>query len=70
MLAVQFQTLRVALAPENVRASIGAHLKLPLGLAGLGLGLLATRPSRALRLLAAGASLWKMARKFAGIGAK
>jgi hypothetical protein len=65
MVAAEIETMRMTLAPENLRASALsqlAQLKVPLAIAGVALGLLALRPKRAVRALATGASLWKVAR--------
>jgi hypothetical protein len=44
------------------QSEFGSQLKLPLTIAGVVLGLIATRPGRALPMITAGLSLWKLAR--------
>ncbi len=54
-------------AAEEVRAlvapvSTGTGLKVPLAIAGVVLGMIATRSGRAMPLLTAGLSVWKLAK--------
>lgn len=51
--------VRALLAP----ASSGHGLKLPLTIAGVVLGMIATRSGRAMPMLTAGLSLWKLVKK-------
>jgi hypothetical protein len=52
--------VRALLAPAS---SVGVGLKLPLTIAGVVLGMIATRSGRAMPMLTAGLSLWKLVRK-------
>ena len=51
--------VRALLAPAK---SAGGGLKLPLTIAGVVLGMIATRSGRAMPMLTAGLSLWKLAK--------
>ncbi|MDL2358324.1 MAG: hypothetical protein QFF03_24005, partial [Pseudomonadota bacterium] len=52
------EEIRTLLAP----ASSASRLKLPLTIAGIVLGMIATRGGRAMPLLTVGMSLWKLAK--------
>lgn len=49
------------LNPGGLRQYLGSNLKIPLTIAGVVLGMVATKPARALPILTAGLSLWKLA---------
>jgi hypothetical protein len=59
----QRQEMHSLLAPAEKSASLFGNLKLPLMIAGVVLGMLATRSGRAMPLITAGLSLWKLAGK-------
>ena len=52
--------VRALVAPVGEGGSFGSNLKLPLTIAGVVLGLIATRSVRAMPLITAGLSLWKL----------
>lgn len=52
--------VRALLAPSSDGHLFGGGLKLPLTIAGVVLGMIATRSGRALPMLTAGLSLWKL----------
>jgi hypothetical protein len=59
--ATDFNALVEPIHPGGLRQYFGANLKLPLTIAGVVLGMIATKPARALPVLTAGLSLWKLA---------
>ena len=60
--ADDFNALVEPLHADGLRQYFGSKLKLPLTIAGVVLGMIATKPARALTVLTAGLSLWKLAR--------
>ncbi len=56
------QEVRALLAPASSGHLLGGGLKLPLTIAGVVLGMIATRSGRAMPMLTAGLSLWKLAK--------
>lgn len=54
--------MKAPVSADGVSAYFAAHRKMLLGVAGVALGLLATRPKRVLSLAAAGLSVYKVAR--------
>lgn len=58
------QEVRALLAPVDKSLSIAGNLKLPLTIAGVVLGMIATRSGgRAMPMLTAGLGLWNLVRK-------
>jgi ATP-dependent exoDNAse (exonuclease V) alpha subunit len=57
------QEVRELLAPVDKSLSIAGSLKLPLTIAGVVLGMIATRSGRAMPMVTAGLGLWKLVRK-------
>ena len=60
--ANDFNALVEPIQAGGLRQYFGSNLKLPLTIAGVVLGMIATKPARALPVLTAGLSLWKLAR--------
>jgi hypothetical protein len=58
----EFAELKAPVSADGVAAYFATHRKMLLGVAGVALGLVATRPKRVLSLAAAGISVYKMAR--------
>ncbi|HEV7815318.1 MAG TPA: hypothetical protein VGP06_09510 [Janthinobacterium sp.] len=58
-LSAEAKNLLMPLAPANLRHAFGARLKVPLMLAGAGLGLMLARPKRVVALLPAAQSVWR-----------
>lgn len=54
--------LRAPVSVDGIGAYLATHRKMLLGVAGVALGLVASRPKRLLSLAAAGMSVYKMAR--------
>ncbi|MES2299869.1 MAG: hypothetical protein V4582_22710 [Pseudomonadota bacterium] len=63
MVAAELRTLVQPVASTGWRRYLGGNLKIPLTIAGVVIGIVATRPSRALPLLQMGAAAWGIARK-------
>jgi hypothetical protein len=61
--AQEFRALAIPVSAASLRGYLGSHMTTTLAVAGAVLGLLATRPKRAITLVSAGMSLWKLARK-------
>jgi hypothetical protein len=57
------QEVRALLAPVDKSLSIAGNLKLPLTIAGVVLGMIATRSGRAMPIVTAGLGLWNLVRK-------
>jgi hypothetical protein len=57
------QEVRALFAPVDKSLSIAGNLKLPLTIAGVVLGMIATRSGRAMPMLTAGLGLWNLVRK-------
>jgi hypothetical protein len=55
--------VRSLFAPAGEGHSIGGRLKVPLTIAGVVLGMIATRSGRAMPMLTAGLGLWKVVSK-------
>lgn len=62
-LAQECASLRAPLGGGGLRGYLGSHKAATLALAGVALGLLATRPKKLLSFTAAGLSMWKLARR-------
>jgi hypothetical protein len=58
----EFAELKAPVSADGIRGYLASHRKMLLGVAGVALGLVATRPKRLLSLAAAGMSIWKVAR--------
>jgi hypothetical protein len=58
----EFAELKAPVSAGGIRTYLATHRKMLLGVAGVALGLVATRPKRLLSLAAAGMSIWKVAR--------
>jgi hypothetical protein len=62
----EFAALKAPVSADGIRSYLrtylSPHRKLLLGVAGVALGLVATRPKRLLSLAGAGMSIWKLAR--------
>ena len=58
----EFAGLKAPVSADGVRSYLATHRKMLLGVAGVALGLVATRPKRLLSLAAAGMSVYKIAR--------
>jgi hypothetical protein len=58
----EFAELKAPVSADGIRTYLATHRKMLLGVAGVALGLVATRPKRLLSLAAAGMSAWKVAR--------
>jgi hypothetical protein len=58
----EFAALKAPLSTNGVRSYVAGHRKMLLAVAGVALGLVATRPKRLLSLAAAGMSVYKLAR--------
>jgi hypothetical protein len=56
------RALIAPLSPGGLRQHFGSRVRLPLTIAGVVLGMIATRRGRALPMISAGLSLWKLAR--------
>jgi hypothetical protein len=54
--------LKPPVSTSGIRTCLATHRKMLLGVAGVALGLAATRPQRLLSLAGAGMSMWKLAR--------
>lgn len=59
--ANDFNALVEPINPGGLRQYLGGNLKIPLTIAGVVLGMIVTKPARALPILTAGLSLWKVA---------
>ena len=59
--ANDFNALVAPINPGGLRQYLGRNLKIPLTIAGVVLGMVVTKPARALPILTAGLSLWKVA---------
>lgn len=62
MLAAEVRTFIAPIAPSSGWRQYLPKLKVPLAVAGIVVGLLAAKPSRAMPLLQIGATLWGIAR--------
>jgi hypothetical protein len=58
----EFAGLKAPVSADGIRSYLASHRKMLLGVAGVALGLVATRPKRLLSLAAAGMSIGKIAR--------
>jgi hypothetical protein len=62
MLVAEVRTILAPIAPSGWRQHLSPRLKVPLAIAGVVVGLLITKPSRAMPLLQLGGMVWGIAR--------